>query len=429
MSGVKPERSQQTPERMTLTLALVALVVLAGSYVVNAMDRQVFSILVPTIDKHFSFSLSQGGLLATVFSLGIGIAGIPTGYLLDRLSRKSVVVLGILLYSVLTLLTAVSTGFTDMLLYRTGSGIGEAMQNAALFSAVGAYFYKRRALALGSLNFAYGIGGFLGPLFGAKMLMASGWKTPFLVYGFIGLAFVILIFLVIPKRFTEQSEVSNTEAVAVIQTLDHMPNTVWNRNIVLGLVAAVVCGISMYGYIGLYPSFLIKHLGYSPTTASLALSMFGIGALTGIPAGYLGDTFRQKWVIIISFVCAMIVGYLMFNVLTAVSMQILFSFFEGACASGFLFVNIYALMQRCVRPEFVGRASGIYVTSFYLGSAFAGYLFGALVGAFSWGTAALIQLTLVPLIGIIAAWSIDESAVMHAPGAKQRGDMVEAPVQ
>jgi len=75
--------------------------------------------------------------------------------------------IGIVIYSAFTLLTAVSVGFGDMFVYRALSGVGESMQNAALFSAVGAYFFANRAMALGSLNFAYGLGGFLGPLLGA----------------------------------------------------------------------------------------------------------------------------------------------------------------------------------------------------------------------------------------------------------------------
>lgn len=397
-----------TVQRMPVTIALMALIVLALSYVVNAMDRQVFPVLVPTIDKTFHFTLPQGGLLSTIFTLGIGVSGIPTGFLLDKLTRKSVILIGILVYSAFTLLTAASTGFGDMLIYRAGSGIGEALQNAALFSAVGAYFYKNRGLAIGTLNFAYGLGGFFGPLFGGKMLVHSGWKTPFLVYGIIGLVFFIAILFAISNNLTEHEEVREVQTGSV----DHIPERVWNRNIVIGLITAVVVGMSMYGFLGLYPTFLIKHLGYPPTQASFSLSMFGLGALMGIPAGYIGDVFRQKWVIIVSLVCGMIVGYSLFDVVTQPGMQALFSFLEGMFGSGFLFVNTYALMQRCVRPEKVGRASGIFVTSLYLPSSLAGYLFAALVGSVGWGGAGLVQLTLIPIIGIVAMAFLNEKQVL-----------------
>ncbi|QSO49321.1 MFS transporter [Alicyclobacillus mengziensis] len=396
-------------ERLSWRLATLALIVLAASYVVNAMDRQVFPVLVPTIDHQYGFSLQQGGLLATIFTLGIGVAGIPAGYLLDRMTRKSVIVIGILTYSVFTLLTVVSAGFGDMLVYRAGSGVGEALQNAALFSAVGAYFYKRRAMALGVLNFAYGTGGFLGPLLGAKMLVSSGWRTPFIVYGIIGLVFAVGIIFAISTRFTDQTEMKSELSV---ETPSSVPTRVWNRNIKLLVITSIVAGVSGYGYLGLYPTFLIKHLGYTPSMAGFCISMFGLGALMGIPAGFIGDVLRQKWILILTLICVMVVGYSLFNLIKAPGWQAFFSFLEGTFASGFMFTNTYSLMQRCVRPESVGRASGIFVTSWYLPSSVAGYLFAALVGSVGWGHAALVQLTVIPFIGILVLLFVKEDMIL-----------------
>src|SRR3954454_474136 len=128
-------------ERLSPRLAVVMLVIVAASYVINAADRQVFFVVLPGISEELSFSLASGGLLSTIFTLGIGVCGFPIGFVLDRYSRKGVMLLGITIYSVFTLLTALAFGFFDMALYRGVTGIGEAMQQAALFSAVGAYFY------------------------------------------------------------------------------------------------------------------------------------------------------------------------------------------------------------------------------------------------------------------------------------------------
>src|SRR3982074_1506243 len=178
------DEHQASPEtngpRLTTTVALISLVVLAGSYVVNAMDRQGVSVLLPGIRREEHFNLAQGGLLATIFTLGIGVAGLPTGFLLDRLSRKSVMLLGIVIYSAFTILTALATAFADIFASRALSGVGEAMQKGALFSAVGAYFFANRAMALGTLNFAYGLGGFLGPLLGSHIAGCRGWGGPIL---------------------------------------------------------------------------------------------------------------------------------------------------------------------------------------------------------------------------------------------------------
>jgi MFS family permease len=409
-------RPDSGPRRLTRAVAITTLVVLGLSYALNAMDRQVFPVLLPEISRDVGFTLGQGGLLATIFTLGIGVAGLPTGYLLDRMSRRAVMVLGIAIFSAFTVLTALAVGFGDMFVYRTLSGVGEAMQNAALFSAVGAYFFANRALALGSLNFAYGVGSFLGPLLGAHFATMSGeWRVPFYIYGAAGLVFVIVIGTLVSKRFTEQVENSNPQHGQV--DLDHVPTRLYNRNLVLLAVVALVVGIAMYGYIGLYPTFLQNELGFSPAEAGLAASMFGIGALVGLPAGWLGDRFNQRTIMIVALLVGAVVGYLLFNGPTALWQQVALSFAEGAIASGFLFVNVYSSMQRAVRPEMVGRASGLYVASFYVPAAVAGYLFSALVGATGWGGAAIWQLTVLPLVGVVVLIFVDVRRFSNARAA------------
>lgn len=392
--------------RLTRTVALTTLVVVGLSYVLNAMDRQVFPVLVPAIREDLGFTLGQGGLLATIFTLGIGVAGLPTGYLLDRMSRRAVMVLGILIFSVFTVLTAMAVGYADMFVYRVMSGVGEAMQNAALFSAVGAYFFATRALALGSLNFAYGVGSFLGPLLGVHFAGSFGaWHAPFYIYGFAGIAIALVILAVVSKRFTEQVE--NPATRRQDGGLDHVPAQLYNRNLLLLAAVAVVVGVAMYGYIGLYPTFLQEELGFSSADAGLAASMFGIGALVGLPAGWLGDRVNQRNLMIAALLAGVVVGYLLFNGPTTLGPQIVLSFAEGAIASGFLFVNIYSSMQRAVRPTMVGRASGLYVASFYIPAALAGYLFSALVGGTGWGGAAVWQLCVLPLIGVVVLLFVD----------------------
>lgn len=410
------ERTEAPPSpgayrRLTTGLAVAMLVLLAASYVINAADRQVFFVVLPAISDELQFSLASGGLLATIFTLGIGLAGVPVGYALDRYSRKVVMLVGIAIYSLFTVLTALAAGFFDMAIYRGVTGIGEAMQQAALFSAVGAYFYQRRAMALGTVNFAYGLGAFFGPLLGGLLLESTGsWEAPFYIYGATGLVFVALILFIVPRAFTEQVD-PGAEGAAAAEMDARMPEQLLNRNMIIGAINAAVVGISMYGYLSLYPTFLQEELGFGPSQAGFALSMFGIGALMGIPAGYLGDRFNQRWVIIGALLGAIVTAYLLFFVGQTPLAQSFFSFLMGTFASGFLFVNVYSLMQRSVRTTIIGRASGTFITSLYIPSALAGYLFGFLVERLDWGGAALVQLMLVPLIGIAAMLFLDASRV------------------
>ncbi|PLR79797.1 MFS transporter [Bacillus canaveralius] len=396
-------------KQLNLKVAIIILIVLAASYVVNAMDRQVFAVVVGSVQETYGFSLVQSGLLSTVFTAGIGLAGIPTGFLLDKLSRKAVMIIGIGIYSLFTMFTAFSLGFPDMLAYRAVTGIGEALQNAALFSAVGTYFSSHRTMAIGSLNFAYGIGGFFGPYLGAKMAVAFGWETPFYVYAVLGFVFAVIIAFFVPKVFTEVKEVQTKESN--VDNQSHIPDKLYNRNVLMCAIAAMAVGISIYGYVGLYVKYLTSVLGFEAPTAGFALSLFGIGALMGIPAGWIGDRFNQRYVIIAAFIGAMINGYLLFNWATTPGQHFFLSFLQGTFGSGFLFVNVYSLMQRSVRTEYVGRASGIFISSLYLPSSISGYIFAALVGAVGWGGAGFWELCVFPVVGIIAMMSMRSDEV------------------
>jgi MFS family permease len=168
----------------------------------------------------------------------------------------------------------------------------------------------------------------------------------------------------------------------------------------------------MFGYLSLYPTFLQRELGFDPASAGFAASMFGVGALMGIPAGYFGDRFNQRWVITTALAALIVVSYLLFNVAETPLPHYILSFFFGTFASGFLFVNVYALMQRSVKTTMIGRASGTFIASLYGAAAFSGYLFGFLVDRFDWSGAAAIQLMLVSLIAIVTMFFVDISRLL-----------------
>ncbi len=395
-----------SPERLPMRLAIAAFLVVAATYVVNAMDRIVFPVLLPGVAHEYGFPLASGGFLATIFTLGLGVAGVPGGFLFDHMSRKWIAILGVVIYSVCTMLTCLSVGFYDMAAYRAVSGVGEALQNAAIFTMAGGYFFRNRTLAFGTLNAAYGIGSFIGPRWGAALMTQAGsWRTPLYVYGVLGLVGALIMVALVPRRFSEQ----HPPIAAKPGAEDHIPDRLINRNTSLVAIAAVCSGMAGFGYLGLYPTFLVSQLHFTVQDAGAAASMYGAGALTGLACGFLADRVNQKWVSICALVVLATVGYALFNVATTPLEQDILSFLEGSAFSGFLYVNNYSLMQRSVRATMTGRASGLVVTCVYLPAALSGYLFAELRTSYGWGNAALLQLCLQLAVAFIAMMFFDLS--------------------
>ncbi|HEV3373535.1 MAG TPA: MFS transporter [Xanthobacteraceae bacterium] len=392
--------------------SVVSLALLCLAYAINAADRQIFPTLLPAIRQAFAYDLKVAGLLSTIFTVGLALAGLPAGYVVDRISRKTVILLAMAIYSVFTLATIYAQGFWDMLLYRAMTGVGEGMQMAALFAAVGSYFHRKRSYFIGWLIVAYGVGAFLGPRVGAMLAQATdSWQPPFVWFAFTGLAIAAIVLVFVPKDFTESQGPDQGEAIDQA-ALDHMPAGLWNRNVSMGIVGSIILGYSLYGFIGLYTTYLREGLGFSQADAAAAFSFFGLGGLVSFAGGWLGDRFPQRWVAAVAFGLLAVVGYSMYNWSTSLQSQSILSFLTGALASGVAFVNILAMLQRSVRPRLVGSASGIFLTSLFGAASTAGYLLGVLVGAFGWGGAALVELTLFPLIGIVAMALVDPTQLI-----------------
>jgi MFS family permease len=180
----------------------------------------------------------------------------------------------------------------------------------------------------------------------------------------------------------------------------------------------VILGISLYGFLGLYTTYLTTALKYARMDAAVAFSFFGLGGIMSFVGGWCGDRYPQRWVIAIAFACFAVVGYCMYNVAVASTAQCFLTFCVGCFGSGFVFTNLLSMLQRSVRPAMVGRASGIFIASLFGAASIAGYSMGALVGRFGWGTAAIIQLTLLPVIGIIAMALVDPNQLITMKAKK-----------
>lgn len=401
-------------QQRSLTTAAIAVgfTVLCLSWMLNAMDRQVFYPLLPDIRAEFGFTLEQSGLLATGFTIGLAVAGFLAGFVVDRFSRKTVIIGSVLVYSLGTLAVPLASGFYDMAAFRIISGFGEGVQATALYALVGSFFFHRRAFAAGFIGVAFGAGIFLGPMVGVPFAAVfDSWRAPFFLFGGIGLLMAVLIMITVSRRMSEAKAGSNTGGQS--PDFSYMPASPYNRNTLGFGIACVIGGAVFYGFLGLYPTFLREELGFDTGQAALAVSLSGIGAMLALLAGWLGDRYSQKWQLVGTFLAISVVAFLMYVVVTDVTGQYILAFLMGALASGFLFTNCSTAMQRSVRPEHVGRGQGLFMLTYYIAAAFSGLLFARLVAIVDWAGAGIWQLSVLPLVGAAALMLVDSKRMIR----------------
>ena len=167
----------------------------------NVMDRQLLSVLIEPIKQEFGVSDSAMGLLTgTAFALLHGTAGIPIAVAADRGVRRSIIALGLAVWSGLTFLTGFARSYPEIFAIRVGVGIGEAAGGAPAQSLLSDTVPpERRATALSILTVGGPIGSILVFALGGWLADAYGWRVAFMVFGAPGLILAALIRLTVPE--------------------------------------------------------------------------------------------------------------------------------------------------------------------------------------------------------------------------------------
>ncbi|MFI6595905.1 MFS transporter [Nonomuraea sp. NPDC050536] len=382
-----------------LAVAMFGLLLLA--YAVNAMDRMVFPILLVEVRAEYGFSLQAAGLQSTVFAIGMGLAGLPAGYLQRTLGRKRTIVAGTLLFSLATALTTVSIGFADMLAWRVLSGVGEALQLAMIIAVASSAFPARRGVAIGSVNMAFAAGSIIGPSLGSGFLESYGtWRAPMLAFGAIGVALALAILALVSPGLTEidPAETATRHVGGATRLLSRNP-------MVLAAITALF-GLADFAYIGMYASYLRGQLGYTPGGAGFVIGLSGLAAFASPLGGYLADRFSPRIVLpalnvgVAACACALFLGP------GTTAWQGTFSFLFGLFASSGLYVGAASYLVKSASGEIVSRAAGLFVTCVYVAAGVAGLLFSTLTSLGGWVTAGLIQIAAFSLLGAALALAL-----------------------
>jgi len=160
---------------------------------------------------------------------------------------------------------------------------------------------------------------------------------------------------------------------------------------------SVIGGLVIYGYLGMYPTFLREGLRYSPAAAGSVMSLYGLGALVSIGGGWLGDRFSPRIVLTAAFftsaVSAICCSILRRNAAADDSFIQL-----GRRCQRIIYVNLGGYLVKSLGSSLASRGTGIFVTSPLWIRISRRYVMGWIATYAGWATAGAIQFSLLCLI-------------------------------
>jgi predicted MFS family arabinose efflux permease len=388
---VKTAAAAEQSGARTAALAMFGLLLVA--YTLMSADRYLINMLGVDIRAALGLTLPQMGALTTMFTFGIAIAGLPAGALIARTSRRTVLLLGIGLFSIATLLFTQATGFFSMFVFIVMQGAGMAFLATSMFALSASYFSKNRVAAVGIVNVCFGLGSFLGPWAVGNIRTSTGsWQTPMVVFGLTGIGVAILVLLVVRSWFTE------TKGAAQHGQFTGGAESLLNRNTIIFSVASALYGLVVYGFLGLYPTFLRDVMKLTPAEVGGIMPFFGLGSLTAFFAGQLGDRFPTKAVIGIGSLVLAVLGFFLYIPGLSLGLYKLMALGVGLFGASIVYTNLAGGHIKALRRSLANKGSSMFISSIYAGGALGGLMMGSLVTNLGWGVAGQIQISLLCLL-------------------------------
>ena len=263
-----------------------ALIVLTALNLLNYVDRSVLFAVQPLVQDEFHVTNLQIGYLTSAFLIFYAVAAPFVGPLADRYSRKRIIALGGIFWSGLTLLTAVTHTYTELLVRHTLVGIGEATFVTIAPTFVADLFSERvRGRILGIFYLAIPVGSAAGYLLGGYLAPHHGWRFPFYVAAAPGfLLSIAVLFLKEPARGQFDTLKETPERGTVVGLLR-------NPAFLTSTLGMAAMTFSMGGIQVWIPKFLYSERGYTLEAANFAFGIIIVvdGILASLIGGWLGD--------------------------------------------------------------------------------------------------------------------------------------------
>lgn len=361
-----------------LVFVLCFLIVLLDGF-----DTAAIGYIAPSLIQEWGVTKPD---LAPVLSAALfGLAGgaLLSGPLSDRLGRRLVLNVSVLVFAVASLVSAFASDLQGLTVLRflTGIGLGAAMPNAVTliseFSPT-----KRRALITTAMFSGFPLGAAFGGFLAAWMIPHFGWRSVLVLGGVAPIVLLAAMLVWLPEsvRYMVAKGVSTeriravlgrisaaaagatafrlTETVAVAHGKSGL-GVVLSRSRVVGSVMlwlAYFMGLVIFYALINWMPILFKEAGLDPKTATLISALFPLGGCAAVFVGWLMDRFNGNRIVAIAYALTAVSVYSIGQAVGNVGVLVVVVFLAGTMMNAAQ-VSMPALAATFYPTQ--GRATGV----------------------------------------------------------------------
>lgn len=274
--------------KLNIPYRWLLVILLSGVALLNYLDRQMIATMRPSmqIDIIDLQLATNFGRLMAIFLWVYGAMSAFSGIIADRINRKWLIVGSLFIWSAITFLMGQAQTFDQLYVLRAFMGFSEALYIPAGLALIADHHDdKTRSLAIGIHMAGIYLGQAFGG-FGSTISDAFSWQDTFMFFGCIGMAYAILLLLLLKNTVPQQAKETSTQKVPFTKLLTSFPFWI----------------IVIYFAVPSLPGWAIKNWAPTLIADNLKISMALAGPLTTISislsslAGVLiGGRMSDKW--------------------------------------------------------------------------------------------------------------------------------------
>jgi MFS family permease len=254
-----------------------------GVCLFNYADRQAIYSVFPLLKTEMRLTDVQLGIVGASFMWVYAVAAPFAGMIGDRVSRKTLIIGGLLFWSGITIATALSRTYWHLVLFRALEGLGEAFYFPASMSMLSDYHGRdTRSRAMSLHQSSVYAGTIAGGTMAGAMGQSLGWQSSFYLLGILGIVLGLMLVMFLKEPTRGQADVVNLPPEG-----GSRKNARTNLPMVLILMAVFV-GANFVAAIVLtwMPSFMYRKFGMSLAAAGFSSTAYlQIASVLGVISG------------------------------------------------------------------------------------------------------------------------------------------------
>jgi DHA1 family multidrug resistance protein-like MFS transporter len=380
----------------------VPVAILAAAFLFNLGQGVLRPSLPLYLQRSFAADYRMVTLIPAAFGAGKWVASLPTGYLLDRLGRRRLMVLGLLIIAFIDVTSVLTSDYRVFLGLRGVAGVGWAMFGTiATAITVDGRVSDRRGRAMSLLLMSETLGLFLGSMGGGWLYEGIGVASPFVFEAACMLvASAVLARSAFPAVQPRSSASRALSDRHLLEAVLHTPGV-----LLMSLTNAALIAVQTGLLVFLFPLYLVSRGNVGPGTVGLVVGLSVLGRLVAL---WLGGNVSDQWGRMRVLIPGLIVYAVLLGGLTFLTNPVVLGLWSVAIggAAGFVMALPTALIGDQVPPHLQGVAIGWLRTMTDTGQILGPLVMGALADAVDLSTPFLLGAALL----MVTAWQCRRQA-------------------